>query len=193
MKSSGENRFASLAYECPECTFEQHQAISTPSGWTKGPTQVAVFSSGELRSTPSFDGVPDAVDFVEELPGNEYKLIAKNLDGIIIEASSAGLVVQAQVMRDTLLRYSVGRRVHELTNPEGQVFVLFAYEVDPVNTIIPDFDDAEFLGDFVEPEGWTYTSRVLEKELLLDTPDIATVLAIRGQIDSTWEMRRDTP
>ena len=154
---------------------------------------MAVFSSGELRSTPSFDGVPDAVDFVEELPGNEYKLIAKNLDGIIIEASSAGLVVQAQVMRDTLLRYSVGRRVHELTNPEGQVFVLFAYEVDPVNTIIPDFDDAEFLGDFVEPEGWTYTSRVLEKELLLDTPDIATVLAIRGQIDSTWEMRRDTP
>ena len=98
IKPSGENQFASLAYECPECSFEQHLAINTPAGWTKGPSQVAVFSSGEMRSTPSFDGVPEAVDFVAEIPGNEYKLIAKNLDARIIEAGSVGLVVEAQVM-----------------------------------------------------------------------------------------------
>ena len=189
MKRTGENMFASLAYECPPCTFEQHGAIVPPDGWTKGPSQVAVFSSGELRSTPSFDGVPESMDFIAEVPGNEYVLIAKNLDATIVANGPDGLVVKAQVMRDTLFRYSAGQRVHELTDPDGNVFVLFAYDVDPTNVVIPDFQDADVLGDFSGPEGWVYSSRILDEELLLDTPEIATVLAIRGQTVSTWEMR----
>jgi hypothetical protein len=189
MKRTGENMFASLAYECPTCTFEQHQAIVPPTGWMKGPSQVALFSRGELRSTPSFEGVPDAVDFVAEVPGNEYTLIAKNLDATIVANGADGLVVQTQVMRDTLLRWSAGMRVHELTDPEGNVFVLFAYGVDPTNVVIPDFQDAAVLADFSGPEGWVYSTRILDEELLLDSPDIATVLAIRGATHSTWEMR----
>jgi len=189
MKPTGENLFAALAYECPQCSFEQYLAIEPPPGWIKGPPQVALQSSGELRSTPSFDGAPDAVDFVPEIPGPEYKLIAKNLDGVIVEGGPSGAIVQAQVMRDTLLRFSAGRRVHELTDPQGNVFVLFAYEVDPVELVIPDFQDADVLGDFSGPEGWHYANRVLDEELLLDTSDIATVLAIRNETTSTWEMR----
>ena len=66
---------------------------------------------GELRSLPSFEGVPAAVDFIDEVPGDEYQLIAKNLDGRIIEIGSNGIVVEAQVMRDTQLRFDAGRRV----------------------------------------------------------------------------------
>ena len=189
MKATGENMFASLAYECPQCTFAQQQAIVAPEGWTKGPTQVAVFTSGEMRSRPSFDGVPDAVDFLPEVPGDEYQLIAKNLDATIVERGASGIVVIAQVMRDTLFRFEAGLRVHELTDPEGNVFVLFAYGVDPADPTLPDIQDPNLLDDFTAPEGWTYGSRLLEEELLLDTPDIAQVLAIRGQQDSTWEMR----
>ena len=189
MKQTGENMFAALAYDCPQCTFEQWLAIETPEGWTKGPAQVLLADSGDLRSTPSFDGVPDTMDFIEEVPGNEYQLIAKNLDGRLIAVGAEGFTVEAQVVRDTLLRFDAGRRVHELTDPDGNVFVLFAYEVDPHNVIIPDSQDPELLGDFTPPDGWTYASRVLEEALLLDTPDIATVLAIRGEVTSTWEMR----
>ena len=141
MKQTGENQFAALAYDCPECTFEQWLAIEPPDGWTKGPAQVLVADEGEMRSLPSFEGVPDTMDFIEEVPGNEYQLIAKNLDGRIVEISGNGVIVEAQVMRDNLLRFDAGRRVHELTDPEGNVFVLFAYEVDPTNVVIPDFDD----------------------------------------------------
>ena len=109
--------------------------------------------------------------------------------GQLIDASGDDLIVEAQVMRDTLLRFDAGRRAHELTDPDGNVFVLFAYEVDPSDVVIPDFEDPGFMGDFTPPDGWTYGSRVLEEELLLETPDIATVLAFRGQVISTWEMR----
>ena len=58
--------------------------------------------------------------------------------------------------------------------------------MDPV---IPDFNDPTVLGEFSGPEGWTYTSRILEDELLMDVPEIAVVLAIRGPQNSTWQMR----
>ncbi len=189
MKATGENQFAALAYDCPQCTFEQWLAIEPPEGWTKGPAQVLVADKGEMRSLPALDGVPAAMDFIDEVPGDEYQLIAKNLDGRIIEVGAAGFVVEAQVMRDTQLEFNAGRRVHELTDPEGHVFVLFAYEVDPTHVVIPDFDDAAFLADFPPPTGWTYASRVLDEALVLDTTDIATVLAIRGTLTSTWERR----
>ena len=189
MKATGENPFAALAYECPQCTFAQWLAIVPPNGWTKGPAQVLAATSGDLRSSPSLEGVTLTMDFIDEVPGNEYQVIAKNLNARLIENNANNLAVEAQVMRDTILRFDAGKRVHELTAPEGDVFVLFAYQVDPENVIIPDFQDAGFLDDFTPPAGWTYESRVLETELLLDTPDIATVLAFRGNVASTWEKR----
>ncbi|MBM64973.1 MAG: hypothetical protein CMH55_01910 [Myxococcales bacterium] len=187
-KSTGENMFSTLGYECFECTFEQFLAIDPPEGWSKGPTQV-VLPVGELRSRPSFEGVPDAVDFVPEIPGDEYLLIVKNLDARFVETGPNGIIVEAQVMRDTVLRYAAGQRVHELTAPDGDIFTLFAYEVDPRNVNPPDFQAADALGDFTGPEGWTYSSRILEEEMALDTPETATVLAIRAETQSGWQKR----
>ena len=187
-KSTGENMFSTLGYECFECTFEQFLAIDPPEGWSKGPTQV-VLPVGELRSRPSFEGVPDAVDFVPEIPGAEYVLIVKNLDARFVETGPNGIIVEAQVMRDTVLRFAAGQRVHELTAPDGGIFTLFAYEVDPRNVNPPDFQAADGLGDFAGPEGWIYSSRILEEEMALDTPETATVLAIRGGTQSGWQKR----
>ena len=187
-KSTGENMFSTLGYECFECTFEQFLAIDPPEGWSKGPTQV-VLPVGELRSRPSFEGVPDAVDFVPEIPGAEYVLIVKNIDARFVETGPNGIIVEAQVMRDTVLRFAAGQRVHELTAPDGGIFTLFAYEVDPRNVNPPDFQAADGLGDFAGPEGWIYSSRILEEEMALDTPETATVLAIRGGTQSGWQKR----
>ena len=189
IKETGENRFASLAYECSVCTFEQWLSIEPLEGWKKGPAQVTVFSRAEMRSTPSFEGVPNTVDFLEDVPGAEYQLIAKNLDARIIEIGANGVVAESQVMRDTIFFYDIGIRIHELTSPEGEVFVLFAYGVDPDNVVIPDVQSVEFMSDCTPPMDWVYTSRVLEEILVIDTPEVAPVLAIRNEITSTWERR----
>ena len=189
MRNTGENKFAALGYECPQCTFEQWLAIEPPEGWTKGPAQVLLAQSGELRSYPSIEGIPDTMDFIEEVPGNEYRLIVKNLDGRIIGFSGSGLVVEVTVMRDNMIRYDAGQRVHELTAPDGNVFVLFAHGVDPENVVIPNAQDPGMLGDFSPPEGYIYSSRILAEPLILDTSDTATVLAFRGTRITTWEQR----
>ena len=52
--------------------------------------------------------VEDAVDFLEDVPGEEYKLIAKNISGEIIEAGLNGFIAEVKVIRDTLLRFEAG-------------------------------------------------------------------------------------
>ncbi|MBT6178010.1 MAG: hypothetical protein HOI23_12245 [Deltaproteobacteria bacterium] len=194
MKSTGENPFAALAYECQECTFEQWESIVPPDGWTKGPAQIAVFSAEDsgMRSTPSVEGHPDTVDFLDDMPGNEYKIIARPLDGEFVESGANGIVAKVQVKRDTLLVFTPGMRVHELTSPEGDIFVLFAHHVDPENIQAIDFQEADALDYFTAPTGWTYSTRILDEELALDADNydgVVTVLAIRGDVNSTWEKR----
>ena len=188
MRATGENPFAQLGYECSECSWEQVDAIVPPPGWTKGPKQVLI-PTGEMRSRPSFEGVPDSVDFVPEIPGNEYVLIVKNLDGRIVEIGDMGIVVVAQVIRDTLLRFPPTALVHELTDPDGNVFVLIAHSIDPDDPDRVNFLDADALSYLSPPQGWTYETRILTEELLLDANGSAEVLAIRGANDSTWEKR----
>ena len=188
MMSTGENRFAQLGYECFDCSFDIWLATEPPEGWTRRPAQVVVADDTVMRTRPSADGYPDAVDLTDLVPGDEYQLIVRVLDGAVVQVAP-NLVAENRVMRDTVLTYSAGRRVHEITDPDGRVFVLFAFEVDPVDTVIPNFNDPTALGDVGEPVGWTYSSRVLEEELVLDTPNVATVLAIRGAATSAWQLR----
>ena len=192
VKETGESLFSSLAYECPECTFEQWESIVPPEGWKKGPAQIGLFSAqdSEMRSYPSAEGHPHAVDFLEEVPGEEYKLIAINVDGRLIERGPNGIVAEVKVQRDTRLVFNIGMRVHELTNPEGHLFVLFAHQVDPERWQEADFQSMDSLGEFAPPTGWTYSTRLLEEELVLDSNrsnGIVTVLALRGTKISTWE------
>jgi len=189
-QSTGENQFTQLAYQCDECSFEQFAAIVPPPGWSKSPTQV-VLPPGELRSVPSFDGVPATVDFVSEIPGDEFKLIAKVLDATILAMGPNGLMVVAEVMRDTIFRYPAGSRVHELTDPEGNIFVLFAYDVESEDFDSPDFEAADALVNYPTPEGWTYSTRIADEELIMESNDVATVLAIRGDISSVWHQRTE--
>ena len=79
------------------------------------------------------------MDFLHEIPGDEFKLIAKNLESEIIKIGLSGIMLKSKVMRNTVLRYLAGTRIHELTDTEGNSYVLFAYEVESV-----DFDRSYF-------------------------------------------------
>ena len=194
MKQLDDNPFAALAYECQECTFEQWDSITAPEGWSKGPAQISLFSLPDsgMRSYPSVEGHDDTVNFIDDIPGNEYRIIAVTKDGRFIENGPSGLVIEAQVQRDTFLVFKSGMRVHELTDPEDNVFVLFVHHVDPENLDERDFQDPSVLDYLTAPEGWTYSTRILDERLTLDSSNsdgVVTVLAIRGDINSTWEKR----
>jgi hypothetical protein len=83
---------------------------------------------------------------------------------------------EVHVNRGAVFFFDAGSPVYELVDPGGLAYVLQAYciGVDPTITQ----DSLETMGDRLAlPPGWTYRSRVLEEELVVDTTStIATVL-----------------
>jgi hypothetical protein len=187
-KATGESNFSQLSYECNACTFEQFAAIEVPEGWSKGPTQV-ILPEGELLGTPSFEGVPSTMDFVPEIPGPEFQLIAKTLSGQLVEFIDSRFVVLVDVMRQTRFRFRRGQRVHELTDPSGNSYVLFAFEVDSADFTSPDFASGDALAAYHTPGGWSYNTYTLEADLIMESDGVATVLSVSGPQASVWQKR----
>ena len=188
LKRTGENIFSNLAYECNECTFEQFDALTLPRGWRKSPKQI-ILPFGELLSHLSFEGVSSTLDLIPEIPGDEFQLIAKGLEGKIVNVSFSGIMIKSKVMRNTVLRYPAGRRVHELTDKDGNIYVLFAYEVKSVNFDRMFFEKDDVLLNYPRPKGWSYSSRIIDEDLILNSKGIVDVLAIRSDPSSVWEKR----
>ena len=188
LKRTGENIFSNLAYECNECTFEQFDALKLPRGWRKSPKQI-ILPVGELLSNLSFEGVSSTLDLIPEIPGDEFQLIAKGLEGKIVNVSFSGIMIKSKVMRNTVLRYPAGRRVHELTDKDGNIYVLFAYEVKSVNFDRTFFEKDDVLLNYPRPKGWSYSSRIIDEDLILNSKGIVDVLAIRSDPSSVWEKR----
>ena len=72
--------------------------------------------------------------------------------------------------------FDAGSVVYELVNPEGKTYVLQAYCIGVDPTINQD-NLGELGARLSMPEGWSYRSRILDEELVIDTTDhMATVL-----------------
>ena len=186
LKRTGENLFSNLAYECNECTFEQFEDLTLPRGWRKSPKQI-ILPDGELLNHLSFEGISGSLDFIPEIPGDEFKLIAKTLEGNIVDISFSGIMIETKVMRNTILRYPAGSRVHELIDEDGNIYVLFAYEVDSADFDRSFFEKIDVLSNYPHPKGWLYLSRILNDDLILNSNGIASVLAIQSETSSVWE------
>ena len=184
----GENLFSNLAYECNECTFEQFESLKPPRGWSKSPKQI-IIPEGKLENHLTLEGVPSNLNFISEIPGDEFKLIAKSIEGKIVKLGFNGIMVKTKVMRQTILNFPAGSRVHELTNSEGDTYVLFAYEVESVDFDRSYFQNINAMTDYPYPRGWVYSSRIINEDLELNSNGIATVLAIRTKPSSVWEKR----
>jgi hypothetical protein len=188
LKRTDESFFSNLAYECNECTFEQFEALNLQRGWRKSPKQI-IIPDGELLSHLSFEDISSTLDLIPEIPGDEFKLIAKTLEGNIVDISFSGIMVETKVMRNTILRYPAGSRVHELIDKDGNIYVLFAYEVDSADFDRSFFEKNDVLSNYPHPKGWSYSSRILNEDLILNSKGIANVLAIQSKISSVWEKR----
>jgi len=92
------------------------------------------------------------------------------------EIPKLGPYNETKVNRGVIFFWDEGQTIHELVNPEGHAYVMQALctGVDP--TMSPE--SLLTLGERLElPEGWSYRTRVLDEELIVDTTaTIATVL-----------------
>ena len=54
----------------------------------------------------------------------------------------------------------------------------------------PDFEDADALADYPRPAGWTYSTRILDADLVMESSGVVSILSIRAEAAaSTWEKR----
>lgn len=94
--------------------------------------------------------------------------------------------VERQVNRGAIWFFDAGKPVHELVRPDGVAYVMQAYciGVDPSLTQ----ESLAGLGDRLAlPEGWSFRTRILDEELIVDTTDtIATV--IQDELENTYTL-----
>ena len=80
------------------------------------------------------------------------------------------------VQRGSVFFFDAGKPVYELVDPDGVAYVMQAY----CTGVDPDMDEPGLatLGDRLStPPGWTYRTRVLDDEVVVDTTTkVATVL-----------------
>lgn len=94
--------------------------------------------------------------------------------------------VERHVNRGAIFFFDEGEPVHELVRPDGVAYVLQAYCVGVDASLTQEALPG--LGDRLDlPEGWTYRTRVLDEELIVDTTEtIATV--IQDELENTYTL-----
>ena len=99
---------------------------------------------------------------------------------------AAGPYVARSVNRGAVFFFDAGKTVYELVDPDGRPFVLQArcVGVDPGMTE----ESLATLGDRLSlPEGWSYRTRVLDSELVIDTSaTLATV--VQDEFENTYTL-----
>ncbi|MHB1925407.1 MAG: hypothetical protein ACYCSJ_12020 [Acidimicrobiales bacterium] len=93
---------------------------------------------------------------------------------------------ERHVNRGAVFFFDAGKPIYEVVNAEGAAFVMQAYcvGVDPTLTEESLID----LGGRLDlPPGWSYRTRILDEELVVDTSDhVATVL--QDELENTYTL-----
>ena len=92
------------------------------------------------------------------------------------EVPRLGPYTETKVNRGVIFFWDEGQTVHELVNPDGLAYIMQALCIGVDPSMTPE--SLLTLGERLAlPEGWSYRTRVLEEELIVDTTaTIATVL-----------------
>lgn len=94
--------------------------------------------------------------------------------------------VPQEIARDTIFIFAAGKPVFELTDPEGQVYMMQSYAqiVDPALTLA---DLADLGNRLALPKGWSFSTRTLDAEFRLEANGVATV--VRDELQNTYQRR----
>jgi hypothetical protein len=135
----------------------------------------------------TLDGLGQKVAVVEPVLRDFNGLTMRRIATVDLGDNPAPMpYVERYVNRGAVFFFDAGAPVYELLNPDGVAYVMQAYcvGVDPTLT-------AEHLGKLGErlalPEGWSFRSRVLDEELIVDTTaTVATV--VQDELENTYTL-----
>lgn len=99
---------------------------------------------------------------------------------------AAGAYVVRNVNRGAVFFFDVGKTVYELVDPEGRAFVMQARCVG-VDLGMTEESLATLGERLALPQGWSYQTRVLQEELVIDTSaTLATV--VQDEFENTYTL-----
>jgi hypothetical protein len=99
---------------------------------------------------------------------------------------AAGAYVVRNVNRGAVFFFDAGKTVYELVDPEGRAFVMQARCVG-VDSGMTEESLANLGERLALPEGWSYRTRVLDSELVIDTSaTLATV--VQDEFENTYTL-----
>ena len=114
-------------------------------------------------------------DVKESFGGIEMNLRATIQLGLLKQLIGSKSYSPNEIIRTTAWVYRAGSPVYELTSPTGEVYIMQSYS-QIVNKGL-EMKDLPSLGQLLKmPTGWTYSTRILEKDLSLVANGIAYVL-----------------
>jgi hypothetical protein len=88
--------------------------------------------------------------------------------------------------RGAMFYFDAGKPVHELVDPEGTAYVLQALciGVDPTMSEV----GLTTLGERLRmPDGWTYRTRILDEELVIDTT-VGVAVVLQDEFENTYTL-----
>jgi hypothetical protein len=137
----------------------------------------------------TLDGLGQKVPVVDPVMRDFNGLTMRRLATVDLgDNPSTQPYVERHVNRGAVFFFNAGAPVYELMNPDGLTYVMQAYcvGVDPTLTE----ESLISLGGRLDlPEGWTYRTRILEEELVVDTTaTIATV--VQDELENTYTLPR---
>jgi hypothetical protein len=93
---------------------------------------------------------------------------------------------ERHVNRGAIWYFDAGSRVHELTSPDAKTYVMQAY-CTGVDESLTEASLSDLGAKLALPAGWSYSSRVLDVELVVDTTShVATVL--QDELENTYTL-----
>ena len=135
----------------------------------------------------TIDGLGQKVAVVEPVLRDFNGLTMRRIATIDLgDTPSAQPYVERHVNRGAVFFFDAGSPVYELANPDGLAYVMQAYciGVDPTlsEERLPGLGERLAL-----PPGWSYRTRILEEELVVDTTaSVATV--IQDELENTYTL-----
>lgn len=173
-------------YVCSVCTLEQFEAIVPPAGWQKATARVGLWDSGTFDLPTPPPGVAPNADFVPELPGEEFFYVARVLDAAAVGSDpDLGALVVAHVQRSTTQTFDAGRVLHEVTDADGNLYVLLTFDY-ALSESAHDLHALDSLADLGLPPDWSYDSRILSDPFTIDSAGLATVF-VQGDV-ATYQL-----
>ena len=167
-----------------DCPQEQWDALD-PTALADELGAVAVKLNGPRYWV--LDGIGVKVDAMEPVLREFNGLLMRRLAVIDLgDTPTTSPYAEVRVDRGAVFFFDAGRPVYELVSPNGLSYVMQALcvGVDPAMVEA----DLGTLGDRLSmPDGWSYRTRVLDEELVIDTTaTVATVL--QDEFENTYTL-----